>query len=230
MGTKKLNLTIQLKRGTTEEWEQYGSIVPAVGEPCLDLTTGRLRFGDGNTAYRDLPDTMAIIDSNISTLLDNDDEFHENINRLFELIGDENSGLSKDISDLQLYVGQIPSESSAADIVEYISDSQSTLYDDLITYIDDSQPESLPNIDVLENISQEDVERWTRAQPNVIESIRVNGAAVPMSGKVANITVAQGGGDSYLPEVTVEDNGKFLRVIDGVWEADELIDVSEEGM
>lgn len=37
-------------------------------------------------------------------------------------------------------------------------------------------------------------------------------------------------GESGLPEVTVEDDGKFLQVVDGVWAAVSLPDVSQEGM
>lgn len=225
MATKKLNLTIQLKRGTTEEWEQYGSIVPAVGEPCLDLTTGHLRFGDGETAYKDLPDAAAVYDGKIFTLQETDLTFQRNIEYLFELIGNEESGLTKDVADLRLYVGELPELHSATDVVGYILETR----EDLVNYIDDSQEAEHQNKDVLDSITQTDVDQWNQAQPNVIEAIRVNGAAVPVSNKIAEITVS-GGGSSPLPEVTAADNGKFLRVINGVWAADPLTDVSEEGM
>lgn len=225
MATKKLNLTIQLKRGTTEEWEQYGSIVPAVGEPCLDLTTGHLRFGDGETAYKDLPDAAAVYDNKIFALQETDLTFQRNIEYLFELIGNEESGLTKDVADLRLYVGELPELHSATDVVGYILETR----EDLVNYIDDSQEAEHQNKDVLDSITQADVDQWDQAQPNVIEAIRVNGTAVPVSNKTVDITVSQGGGSS-LPEVTTADNGKFLRVIDGAWAADMLTDVSKEGM
>lgn len=224
MATKKLNLTIQLKRGTTEEWEQYGSIVPAVGEPCLDLTTGHLRFGDGETAYKDLPDAAAVYDNKIFALQETDLTFQRNIEYLFELIGNEESGLTKDVADLRLYVGELPELHSATDVVGYILETR----EDLVNYIDDSQEAEHQNKDVLDSITQTEVDQWNQAQPNVIEAIRVNGAAVPVSDKTVDITVSQGG--SSLPEVTTADNGKFLRVINGAWAADMLTDVSKEGM
>lgn len=33
-----------------------------------------------------------------------------------------------------------------------------------------------------------------------------------------------------LPAVTTADNGKLLQVVDGVWTASQITDVSEEGM
>ena len=36
-------------------------------------------------------------------------------------------------------------------------------------------------------------------------------------------------GNKMLPEVTKADNGKFLRVVNGLWAAAALTDVSEEG-
>lgn len=224
MATKKLNLTIQLKRGTTEEWEQLGSIVPAVGEPCLDLTTGHLRFGDGETAYKDLPDVAAVYDGKIFELQETDVTFQRNIEHLFELVGDEESGLTKEVADLRLYVGELPELHSATDVVGYILETR----EDLVNYIDESQEAEHQNKDVLDSITQTEVDQWNQAQPNVIEAIRVNGAEVPVSNKTVDITVSQGG--SSLPEVTTADNGKFLRVINGAWAADMLTDVSKEGM
>lgn len=224
--TKTLNITIQLKRGTTEEWEQYGSIVPAVGEPCLDLTTGHLRFGDGETPYKDLKDAAAVYDGKIFALQETDFTFQRNIEYLFELVGDEDSGLTKDVADLRLYVGELPELHRATDVVGYILETR----EDLVNYIDDSQEAEHQNKDVLDSITQTDVDQWNQAQPNIIEAIRVNGAAVPVSNKTVDITVSQEGGGSSLPEVTADDNGKFLRVINGAWAADMLTDVSKEGM
>lgn len=226
MATKKLNLTIQLKRGTTEEWEQYGSIVPAVGEPCLDLTTGHLRFGDGETPYAELPDAAAVYDGKIFALQETDNVFQRNIEYLFELVGDEESGLTKDVADLRQYVGDLPALHAATDVVGYILETR----ENLVNYIDDSQEAEHYNKIVLDGITQERVEQWDDGQANVIEAIQVNGSSVPVSGKTANITITTPEGDTPLPEVTAADNGKFLRVINGVWAADMLTNVSREGM
>lgn len=45
----------------------------------------------------------------------------------------------------------------------------------------------------------------------------------------AYYTDLSGGGASGLPEVTTEDEGKFLRVVNGAWSAVSLTDVSTEG-
>ena len=45
----------------------------------------------------------------------------------------------------------------------------------------------------------------------------------------ASFTDLSGGGASGLPEVTTEDEGKFLRVVNGAWSAVSLTDVSTEG-
>jgi hypothetical protein len=46
---------------------------------------------------------------------------------------------------------------------------------------------------------------------------------------MAYYTDLSGGGASGLPEVTTEDEGKFLRVVNGAWSAVSLTDVSTEG-
>lgn len=219
MATKRLSITIQLKRGTTEEWDRYGAVVPAVGEPCLDITTGHLRFGDGVTAYKDLPDIAEVYNSRIVALQETDDALQQNIEQLFTLIGTEDGGLTKDISDLRLYVGEIPDGSDADNVITYLHG-----------YVEDSLEAEHANKDVLDEITQAKVNQWNQAEANVIDAIQVNGSAVPVSDKIANIILTTPEGGSLLPEVTTADNGKFLRVVNGVWMADDVTDVSREGM
>lgn len=45
---------IQLRRDTTSSWNRVNPIL-ADGEPALDITTNQMKYGDGNTPYRDLP-------------------------------------------------------------------------------------------------------------------------------------------------------------------------------
>lgn len=54
MAEKKLFTTIQVRRATTSEWEQHKSYVPKAGEPCLDLITGKVVYGDGTSTYEAL--------------------------------------------------------------------------------------------------------------------------------------------------------------------------------
>lgn len=49
---------IQIRRGTTAEWENSDPVL-AAGEPGLDLDTGKLRIGDGTSAWTELEDINA---------------------------------------------------------------------------------------------------------------------------------------------------------------------------
>ena len=54
MATQIIKTVIQLRRATTAEWEQYGHIVPAAGEPCFDTELNTLKIGDGVKSYAEL--------------------------------------------------------------------------------------------------------------------------------------------------------------------------------
>lgn len=45
---------IQVRRDTTENWLANKDTIPAAGEPCLDLDTGVVKWGDGVTTYENL--------------------------------------------------------------------------------------------------------------------------------------------------------------------------------
>ncbi|MDD6837342.1 MAG: hypothetical protein PUF04_09360 [bacterium] len=45
---------IQVRRDTTANWLLHKDVVPAEGEPCLDLDTGVVKWGDGVTTYENL--------------------------------------------------------------------------------------------------------------------------------------------------------------------------------
>ena len=47
-------IQIQLRRDTATNWTTNNPIL-AEGEPSLETDTGRLKFGDGTTAYNSLP-------------------------------------------------------------------------------------------------------------------------------------------------------------------------------
>lgn len=46
--------TLQLKRGTAARWVELNPIL-AAGEPGFEYDTKKLKIGDGNTAWNDLP-------------------------------------------------------------------------------------------------------------------------------------------------------------------------------
>ncbi len=54
MSETVLKTVIQLRRGTTAEWLENANVIPAAGEPCLDLDTGLVKYGDGTTTYGEL--------------------------------------------------------------------------------------------------------------------------------------------------------------------------------
>lgn len=49
-----LKTVIQVRRDTTENWLLNKDFIPAAGEPCLDLDTGAVKWGDGVTTYEKL--------------------------------------------------------------------------------------------------------------------------------------------------------------------------------
>lgn len=54
MASQTIKTVIQLRRATTAEWEQYGHLVPAAGEPCFDIDLNTLKIGDGVKSYAEL--------------------------------------------------------------------------------------------------------------------------------------------------------------------------------
>jgi len=49
-----MSVTIKFRRGTLSEWTTNGSTVLASGEPAYETDTGRLKIGDGTTAWSGL--------------------------------------------------------------------------------------------------------------------------------------------------------------------------------
>lgn len=49
-----IKMTIMFRRDTAANWEQYGHLIPAAGEPCFVIDKNILKIGDGTTPFRDL--------------------------------------------------------------------------------------------------------------------------------------------------------------------------------
>lgn len=49
-----IKMTIQFRRDTAANWEQYGHLTPAAGEPCFVIDKNILKIGDGVTQFKDL--------------------------------------------------------------------------------------------------------------------------------------------------------------------------------
>ena len=54
MATQTVKMTIQLRRDTAANWEQYKHLIPAAGEPCFVIDENILKIGDGVTSFGDL--------------------------------------------------------------------------------------------------------------------------------------------------------------------------------
>lgn len=54
MATKIIKTVFQFRRGTTAEWLENKTVVPAPGEPCFDLELNTLKIGNGVKTYEQL--------------------------------------------------------------------------------------------------------------------------------------------------------------------------------
>ena len=51
MADKVLKTTIQIRRDTTANWTANKDIIPAAGEPCLDIDTGIVKYGESSRLF-----------------------------------------------------------------------------------------------------------------------------------------------------------------------------------
>lgn len=65
MAEKVLKTVIQVRRDTSAKWEENKNVVPAAGEPCLNLDTGVVVYGNGTDTYETL---IAAYESNKAVL------------------------------------------------------------------------------------------------------------------------------------------------------------------
>ena len=49
-----IKTTFKFRRNLASYWEEKNPVL-AEGEPCFELDTGKLKIGNGTTAYKDLP-------------------------------------------------------------------------------------------------------------------------------------------------------------------------------
>lgn len=62
--SKLLKTVFQVRRDTTANWAANKDYVPASGEPCLDLDTGLVKYGNGTDTYENLPISSETYDAN----------------------------------------------------------------------------------------------------------------------------------------------------------------------
>lgn len=62
--SKLLKTVFQVRRDTTANWAANKDYVPAAGEPCLDLDTGLVKYGNGIDTYENLPVSSETYDAN----------------------------------------------------------------------------------------------------------------------------------------------------------------------
>ncbi len=54
MANTTVKTVIQVRRDSTANWETNKNVVPAAGEPCMDLDTGLVKWGNGVDTYENL--------------------------------------------------------------------------------------------------------------------------------------------------------------------------------
>ena len=57
MSEMTLKTVIQVRRDTTANWELNKNVIPEAGEPCMDLDTGIVKWGNGVDTYENLPES-----------------------------------------------------------------------------------------------------------------------------------------------------------------------------
>lgn len=175
--------TLQFRRGSTANLQ---NIVPAAGEPIWDKQLQKLKVGDGISEYKDLPyvgdetvDELSIIFNGDHDLAINGYEeaaegsspvksasglnwvlvaTKADIEEIKAIIGDENSGLIKDLEDLAAEVDNVKED------VDSIKDNLIEIHEELDEHDDrlDAIEETLHQIDperieeALETIEQVD--------------------------------------------------------------------------
>lgn len=51
---KRIKAVIQLRRALKKDWEELNPVL-RIGEPGFEIDTGRLKIGDANTPWKNLP-------------------------------------------------------------------------------------------------------------------------------------------------------------------------------
>lgn len=165
--------TLQFRRGSTANLQ---NIVPAAGEPIWDKQLQKLKVGDGISEYKDLPyvgdetvDELSIIFNGSHDLaLNGYDEAEEgsspvksasglewvllatkeDIEEIEAIIGDENSGLIKDLEDLAAEVAGVKED------VDDLKDNVIEIHEELDEH--DNRLDEIEN--TLEQINPERIE------------------------------------------------------------------------
>lgn len=196
--TNVLKMRIQLRRATTAEWEQYSYIVPAAGEPCVDLDLGTLKIGDGVTSYGEL---KVIGDSgNINVSADGNSIVLEN--NVFKLAGFDatKTGAQPRINAEGKLEWFVPVEINTTELESDIATLKSNVAElqDLVG-----------NTPVSEQISTAiaDIEGGVGGEENVIESINLGNDTLEVVDKV--VTIPVGAGLKASSEVTIGEDGSL---------------------
>ena len=126
MAKKTIKTVFQFRRDTTANWEKYGDIVPAAGEPCYDLDLKIFRVGDGKTSYKDLP---------VISGVENLDDLMATIEQLQTQIGDTNIveiqenyiSLTTQVNDFNTEIIEMQQTLDAKADVETVSELQTVV-------------------------------------------------------------------------------------------------------
>ena len=109
MTEKTMKTIIQVRRDTAANWEKNKNVIPAAGEPCLDLDTGAVKWGDGVTAYENLP-----VQGGNSAV---NEEFRSALERIDSKLGSiEDNAQENVIESIKMNGSDLPVASKTVDI------------------------------------------------------------------------------------------------------------------
>lgn len=213
---KKFLVTHIQKHGVEEAWNG-SSYVPRKGEliiydPDANNNQARLKLGDGDKVAKDLPFIDAklskYIEEQLTSINGNIDTIEDDISNLKTTIGDETSGLVKDLEDLETALAEIELTPGAAATIEIGTVTSGTTPS--VTNSGNSTnatfnfvlPKGDPGKDGVSITKTEIID----GQLYVTYS----------TGTSVNAGAVSGEDSSALPEITEQDNGKLLSVENGV--------------
>lgn len=202
MAEQILNTTLILRNDVRSNFDKVPTNVYAKGEPVVVFEADgsvRIYMGDGVTEFQNLVPTnlklsdLPLASASVNGLLSKEDftklagvAAGAQVN-VIESIKVNNTALEVTDKGVNIVVptGALASKDKVAE-----SDLADALKEKVNAASDGNH--SHPNKDVLDGITADEVAAWNKAQPNVIEAVKVNGVALTPADKAVDVTVPTG--------------------------------------